>query len=84
MGELNLDSLPYVLAALLAVALVLVAVRRVRRARLRRRRVAVQDAGLKLAFDACAPEGGDVTLEPFRLGRLRSECLDGPDAARHD
>lgn len=84
MGEMNVGNMPYVLAALLAVALVLVAVRRVRRARLRRRRAAVQDAGLKLAFDACAPEGGDVTLEPFRLGRLRSESLDGPDPARRD
>ncbi|GAB3399907.1 hypothetical protein NX774_09540 [Massilia agilis] len=83
MADLEFGSILYVLAAVLAAALVLVAVRRMRRMQRRRRRTAVQDAGLKLAFDACAPEGGDPSLEPFRLGRLRSETLDGPDLTRH-
>jgi hypothetical protein len=62
----------------------MLATRAVRRARLRRRREALQDAGLRLAFDACAPEGADLSLEPFRLGRLRGEHIDGGDPRRRD
>lgn len=46
------------------------------RAWTRRRRAALHQAGLQFAFDACAPEGGDLSLEPFRLGRLLSEGAD--------
>jgi hypothetical protein len=61
----------------------LFASRAVRRARQRRQREALQDAGLRLAFDACAPEGADLSLQPFRLGRMRGEGLDR-DARRDD
>jgi hypothetical protein len=74
-------ALPFVAAAAVT-ALVLLAMRALWRNRTRRRRAAVRDTGLHLMFDACAPEGGDVTLEPFGVGRLRNESLDGSDERR--
>jgi Flp pilus assembly protein TadB len=69
--------------ALLCMAgLALMALRFTRRARLRRQREALQDAGLRLAFDACAPEGGDLSLEPFRISRLRADGIDGHERRR--
>jgi hypothetical protein len=48
---------------------------------MRRRRQALQDTGLRLTFDACAPEGADLSTEPFRLARLRIEPVDERESA---
>jgi hypothetical protein len=74
-------ALPFA-AAVAFTALVLLAMRALWRHRTRRRRATVRDTGVHLMFDACAPEGGDVTLEPFRLGHLHNERLDGSDDRR--
>jgi hypothetical protein len=84
MSYLTFDTALMAAAALLCMAgMALIASRVLRRSRQRRQREALQDAGLRLAFDACAPEGADLSLQPFRLGRMRAEGLDG-DARRYD
>jgi hypothetical protein len=65
---------PLVLAALAVLALTLLAWHRTRRGRLRHRPT-IGEAGLQLAFDACAPEGGIVSFEDFPAVRLRAESL---------
>jgi hypothetical protein len=82
MGHLDVEAWLLVLAALGMAVLGLLAWRTARRVRTRRRRRAVEDAGLRLSFDACAPEGGDLSLEPFRLGRLRFDPLDEHERPR--
>jgi hypothetical protein len=76
-GGMALLSL-VVLAGAVLVVLVTRAARRIAR---RRRREALHDHGLQLAFDACAPEGGDLSLAPFHVGRLR-DGIDGIDPRR--
>jgi hypothetical protein len=84
MSNLTVETALLMGAALLCMAaLATLAMRAARRARLRRQREALQDAGLRLAFDACAPEGGDLSLEPFRIGRLRADSM-GADDRRRD
>jgi hypothetical protein len=78
----SFDVVPAAAVVLAVIALVLMAARALRRARMRRRRMAMQDSGLHFVFDACAPEGGDVTLEPFRLSRLGAERIDAGDQRR--
>jgi hypothetical protein len=68
------EAWPLVLAALAMLALTLLMVHRMRRARLRQR-VALGETGLQLAFDACAPEGGIVSFDDFPAVRLRAESL---------
>lgn len=81
MGQLDAVGIGMVVAALAAVVLAVGAAgRSAWRAWTRRRRAALRQAGMQFAFDACAPEGGDLSLEPFRLGRLLSEGAD--DCAR--
>ncbi|MGZ5201758.1 MAG: hypothetical protein ACXWC4_18500 [Telluria sp.] len=75
------EAWPLVLAALSVLALVLLAVHRMRRARLRQR-IALGETGLHLAFDACAPEGAMVSFDDFPVGRLRGESLEPPDKRR--
>jgi hypothetical protein len=70
-----------VLAAAGLAVLGLLALRAAHRATLRRRRQALQDTGLRLTFDACAPEGADLSTEPFRLARLRIEPVDERESA---
>jgi hypothetical protein len=79
----SLDLMPAAAVVLAVIAFVLLAGRALLRARMRRRRMAMQDQGLHFVFDACAPEGGDVTLEPFSLGRLRAERIDVGEVRRH-
>jgi hypothetical protein len=77
MGQLDASGIGIAVAALAAVVLAATAAGRAAwRAWTRRRRAALRQAGLQFAFDACAPEGGDLSLEPFRLGRLLSEGAD--------
>jgi hypothetical protein len=77
MGQLDASEIGIAVAALAAAVLAAVAAGRAAwRAWTRHRRAALHQAGLQFAFDACAPEGGDLTLEPFRLGRLLSEGAD--------
>jgi hypothetical protein len=68
------EAWPLVLAALAMLALTLLMVHRMRRAR-RRQRVVLGETGLQLAFDACAPEGGIVSFDDFPAVRLRAESL---------
>lgn len=72
---------PLVLAGLAMLALMLLGMHRRWRARLRQR-VAVGEAGVQLAFDACAPEGGMVSYEDFPSGRLRTEYFSPVDPRR--
>ncbi len=73
---------PLIAALLVVAALVWLAARRFWRAR-PRRRLAVGEAGLQLAFfDACAPEGGMVPFDDFPAGRLRSTTLYASDTRR--
>ena len=81
MKYLNSETLLLVLAAASLAVLGLLALRMAHRAALRRRRQALQDAGLRLTFDACAPEGADLSTEPFRLARLRIDPVDERESA---
>jgi hypothetical protein len=76
MGQLDAGGIGIAVAALAAMVMVAAGGRAAWRAWTRRRRAARRQAGLQFAFDACAPEGGDLSLEPFRLGRLLSEGAD--------
>ena len=69
------------LAALAALALTLVGVHRIRRARLRQRALR-GDAGVQLAFDACAPEGGMVSFDDFPAGSMRAQYFASADPRR--
>lgn len=70
---------PLMLAALAMLALMLLGLRRMRRLR---QRVAIGEAGVQLAFDACAPEGGMVSFEDLPSGRLRTEYFSPADPRR--
>lgn len=77
MGQFDANGFWIAIAALAAVLLVLLAGARVGwRAWMRRRIEARRQAGMQFAFDACAPEGADLSLEPLRLRYLTGEGLE--------
>jgi hypothetical protein len=76
MAQFGAQGIGFVIAGLAGVLLAFVGALAARRAWTRRRREAPGEAGQQHAFDACAPEGGDLSLEPFRLGRLLADGAD--------
>lgn len=83
MGQFGMQGIALAIVALVAVLLVSLAGARLGwRAWVRRRREAQRQAGLQFAFDACAPEGADLSLEPLRLRYLLGDGANDPGRRR--
>jgi hypothetical protein len=77
MEQFDARGISFAIAALAAVLLMALAGGRAAwRASVRRRHQARRQDGLQYGFDACAPEGADLSLEPFRMQRMLSEGAD--------